>query len=280
MDSELVALIRRRSRRIRPRGTDTATGGRLPRTPKAVLFDVYGTLLVRRGGDPGPVSRSGSRTLETRLEEAISAVHARMRRRGIRHPEVDIQEIWKGLFPGRRPSDLRRRIVQYELSRHPCWPMPGARRLIAGLGGLGLALGIVSNAQFYTPLFLEALLGGPLEQIGFHRELCFFSWRRRRAKPGPELFEQAAGALAARGISRGEILVVGNDPVNDVQPGAAAGFMTARLVADGRSLADASPAARDIRPDVSLGRLADLLAIISPHGRKHQKNSTRSSSRG
>jgi putative hydrolase of the HAD superfamily len=176
---------------------------------------------------------------------------------------VRIEQIWVGVVPTREPSELRRMIVEYELSRHPCWPMPGSRRVIATLRRSGVALGVVSNAQFYTPLFLTALLGGQPEQLGFTRELCFYSWVHGEAKPAPGMFERAADELRGWGISRSEILFVGNDPMNDLGAGAKAGFMTAQVAVDRRSLVKSAPVSGGLRPNAILGRLADLLTLVN-----------------
>ena len=65
----------------------------------------------------------------------------------------------------------------------------------------GLRTGIVSNAQFYTPLILEALTGRSLDEIGFEEELCSWSYRLRRAKPSPLMFRDPLEILQAQGIS-------------------------------------------------------------------------------
>ena len=56
--------------------------------------------------------------------------------------------------------------TEYECRVNPVWPMPGARDCLRELAGAGLALGIVSNAQFYTPPMLQALLGESLHVSG------------------------------------------------------------------------------------------------------------------
>ena len=274
MDAELVALIRSRSHRIRPLPPGIRTSGSLARPPRAVLFDVYGTLLIRadRTGerDQGALRtmtrrhllRMTPRELEDALQEAITREHARLSSRGITHPEVRIEQICRRVLPTRESGELRRMIVEYELSAHPCWPMPGSGRVIVTLRRSGVALGVVSNAQFYTPLFFAALLGGQPEQVGFSRELCFYSWLRGEAKPAPGMFERAADELRRLQIPRNEVLVVGNDPTNDVEAGAKAGFMTARVAADKRSLVKGAPVSDGRRPNAILGRLADLLTVV------------------
>ena len=103
----------------------------------------------------------------------------------------------------------------------------------------GLRLGIVSNAQFYTPLFFEVLLGGRPGDIGFTDSLCVYSFESAAAKPGPELFARAARGLADLGIEAGQAVMVGNDPDNDIAAAARCGFMTVRIGGNGGPPADA-----------------------------------------
>jgi len=271
LETDLIRIIRKGSRRLRPLPSGVRTSGTLPRVPKAVLFDVYGTLLQRL---PSPRDQRELRTsirrnglgmtpdaLRRALEAEIAREHGRLKENGVAHPEVRIEDIWRALFPSLGPAELRTVIVQYEIAAHPCWPMPGSRRLIAALLRRGLRLGIVSNAQFYTPLHFAALLGGRPEDIGFSRELCFYSWTGGHAKPSPRMFEEAAAALGSAGVPRNEVLMVGNDPANDIEAGARAGFMTVLVCADRRSAipesaGTASPA------NAVIGRLPHLLSVL------------------
>ena len=97
-------------------------------------------------------------------------------------------------------------------------------------------MGIVSNAQFFTPALFSALLGGDLAGLGFHPRLLFYSYRCGRAKPGRFLFERSREALAAVGVTAGEVLYIGNDMLNDVRPAGEVGFRTALFAGDERSL--------------------------------------------
>ena len=218
--------------------------GALPRAPRAVLFDVYGTLL-----DPAARPRSGPFSssahaaalvhrhglglapdqISSALALAIGREHATLRARGIPHPEVRIERIWAEIFPGRTQEELRLIAAGWEAAVRPVLPGPGCRALLRFLRASGLRLGIVSNAQFYTPLFFEALLGGRPGDIGFTDSLCFYSFEIAAAKPGPELFARAAGGLADLGIEAGRTIMVGNDPDNDIAPAARRGFMTVRI---------------------------------------------------
>lgn len=181
------------------------------------------------------------------LSERIEAWHAESRTAGIDHPEVDIVEIWRqvlaelargGLLPqaGCEAADLKRLAVEYEARANPCWPMPHLPECLERLRRDGRVLGLVSNAQFYTPVLFEALLGRPAEQWGFEPDLQCYSYHYGRAKPGLDLFRPAVEALHARRIVPGETLYVGNDMLNDVFAAGRLGLRTALFAGDARSL--------------------------------------------
>ncbi len=265
----LVGLIRKNSRRLRFVPPGIPCSGSLPREPRAVLFDVYGTLFlqvpradraieafIRRNGlhlTPAQLSDS--------LGRAVAARHEQLRARGIAFPEVRIERIWGGLFPGRSDGELRRLAVGYELAAHSCWPMPGCRGVIAAIAGRGVRLGLVSNAQFYTPLFFQAFFACTLEELGFHPSLCLYSYRHRAGKPGPELYELAKRRLGRLGIPAQEAVMVGNDPLNDVAAARRAGFMTVLAAGDGRMQRPIDGARA--RPDAIVDRLSSLDRLIS-----------------
>ncbi len=161
-----------------------------------------------------------------RLTAAIEHERARLRARGVPHPEVRIERIWAKLFPGRGREELRRIAVEYELVVNPVWPAPGCRRLLGYLRGLPVALGLISNAQFYTPLLFHALLGADPAGLGFSSRLCLYSYTLGTAKPDPALFETAAARLADIGVRREETLVVGDDMASDIEPAVRLGFLT------------------------------------------------------
>ncbi|MGO9411344.1 MAG: HAD family hydrolase [Spirochaetia bacterium] len=274
---ELVDVIKRGSKRIRAVPTGVTDLGSLPRKPRAVLFDVYGTLLIRIG-DLHPRHAAQQRGVEaiTRrhrlpttasklmadLQSLISQRHAAQRALGKENPEVSIESIWAGLFPDRPPDELRGMIVEYELATHPAWQMPGCLSLLRALARRETVLGIISNAQFYTPLFLHALLGVDLEDLGFGSPLCLYSCDFGIAKPEEALFNLARQRLREAGLRPEEVLMAGNDQQNDVEPAAKAGFMTVLAALDGRSYAPARGSPGLPRPDAVIRRLRSLVALI------------------
>ena len=206
---------------------------------------------------------------------AIEASHAESHNAGIDFPEVDLVEIWRTVLAelarqglveavAARTVDLKRLAVEYEARANPCWPMPQAGECLERLRRGGLLLGIVSNAQFYTPELFEAFLGGPAEQWGVDSELQYYSYRHGRAKPGLTLFQAAADDLAARGIAPADVLFVGNDMLNDILPARKLGFHTALFAGDARSLRRRNGDGRlmEVAPDLVLTELGQLPACL------------------
>ena len=105
-----------------------------------------------------------------------------------------------------------------------------------GLAAAGIALGLVSNAQFYTVPVLEKALGAILDDLSIDPALCQFSYRVKRAKPDLCLFHAVRDTLASRGVPATEVLYVGNDVQKDIDPARASGFRTALLAGDQQSL--------------------------------------------
>ena len=161
--ADLVALLRGLSPRnlsierpALPAALAGLVGRDPPRLPRALLFDVYGTLIASgvggaggAGGEPlavsGPPTPEGKRArslLETGLQDAgfpggaeafsaavaaaIESANAEARKTRP-FPEVDIRRILAGLLAGADDPLIRRLAILLECWRNPCAPMPGAR---------------------------------------------------------------------------------------------------------------------------------------------------------
>ena len=142
--------------------------------------------------------------------------------------------------------------------------MPGASETLVTLRGRGLTLGIVSNAQFYTPLLFPALLGRDLEELGFEEDLCLFSYQHGVAKPGPALYRILHERLDQRGIAPAETLYLGNDAHKDIHPAAELGFHTVLFAGDNRSLRLHSDQTALHSPDALITNLAQLPDLLVP----------------
>jgi putative hydrolase of the HAD superfamily len=114
--------------------------------------------------------------------------------------------------------------------------MPGLRPLLKELFLKKIPMGIISNAQFYTPLIFETLLHAPLAKLGFDSDLIFFSYQYQRAKPSKCLYEAAAQQLYIKKIEPNHVFFMGNDMLKDILPAHRIGFQTALFAGDARSL--------------------------------------------
>jgi putative hydrolase of the HAD superfamily len=287
----LVALIRMLSPTgMEPESATLDTGfaqrirSRLPRPPRAVLFDVYGTLLRSdagaepAGNSPIPEGENRARDMLipildawgfTLTPEAFACeVDRAIRERRMEllartpHPEVDIRQIISRLLPSALEAEIRRLAVLLEAWRNPCSPMPGAAELLRRLKKRGLRLGIVSNAQFYTPLALEALVGYSPEDLGFERDLCVYSYELQKAKPDTSLFEKAIQPLIRFGLKADQIVVVGNSWKNDIESSQKLGCMTVLFAGDARSFRPPDQGSVFTPPDSILTNLLDFESVI------------------
>lgn len=294
-------VIRRASAPLEPKATSLE-----PQLPKidgirAVLFDIYGTLIISGSGDIGAadpnirgqafaealqavgVEYRGDPEAGARiLREQIDASHARSREEGIEFPEIDIVAVWQGTYQqleagsqitAGQQVDFELLATEFEVRTNPVWPMPGLVECLTRLRESGRVLGIISNAQFFTPAVFPALAGDTLEKLGIAPDLRYYSYEHGKAKPGVWLYEEAARGLAALAdlttqkgpITPHETLYVGNDMRNDIWPAAKVGFKTALFAGDERSLRlreDDPNRQQQSEPDAVVTELGQLLDVI------------------
>ena len=263
-----------------------------PRLPqlsdiRAIIFDIYGTLVISGTGDISIAEKvdreevlrkflggEGS-GLPANLSVSdvfyglIKEDHQRCKDKGALFPEVDILEIWRGFLTQLEQAlpdekSLESMAIQFECAVNPVWPMPGMESVLNQLQQQELPLGIVSNAQFYTPVMLESFSGKPLAELCFQEDLSVWSYRERLGKPSVELFEKLNAALEARGIQPSQALYVGNDMLNDIWTANQAGLKTALFAGDRRSLRlrESDERCKDLEPDAILTELTQLLQLI------------------
>lgn len=265
-----------------------------PGDVSTIIFDVYGTLFVSAAGDISLAGDSGTagnictgddsvgNSLDNLAAEyGVSAEELRGYFRGellrrheklrgkAAYPELRVEEIWAD-FPARRAEprrnsvttryDSRELALRYELVVNPVYPMPGAEETLRILRDRGIRLGLISNAQFFTPLLFEAFFGGSPEALGFDRELLIYSFEIGEAKPSPALFNPAVRRLETLGLKPENALYVGNDMLNDIFAAARAGFKTALFAGDRRSLRlrEGDGRTQGIRPDWVIRELKSL----------------------
>ncbi len=266
---------------LSPLPTDLKPAGRLQQSVQAVLFDIYGTLFISGSGDIGTMRQQNrSQKIERLVRkyrltlppeelteaffEQIETAHREKKKEGIEAPEVEIDRIWMAVLGIDDRRLARRFAVEYELIVNPVYPMPGAEETLSGLRKRELFLGVVSNAQFFTPWLFSWFFGKSSEGLGFDSGLLIYSYRFGHAKPSPTLFHAAAERLRALGVSPGQALMVGNDMKNDVAGAQKAGFQTALFAGDARSLRmrEDDPECRDFRPDLVVTELKQILRYL------------------
>ena len=265
---------------------------------KAVLFDVYGTMLISGTGDIGiaeekknqfPISGilrdngfelvSGEENIDEQfsflLYNFIKLEHIKQKSAGIDYPEVNIKEIWKLLLQDMVNTnyitgEVNNKVISmtsltYECMTNPVWPMPGIETLIESLSKKDYKLGIISNAQFYTEEILKVLLNKQWENRLFDQKLIFYSYREKRAKPSKDFFLRAVSkAKELYNIDSNEILYIGNDMLNDIYTADQCGCRTALFAGDKRSLRLRSSDKRCIglKPDSIITELKQLENIL------------------
>lgn len=261
---------------------------------RAVIFDIYGTLVISGSGDVGtsdenlrsealrPALRAVGLELAElpeqepvalvrRLHAVIGEHHERSRERGIAYPEVDIMAVWQQWLCVEGQGSIAARVglvqrlaAEFEARANPSWPMPGAVESLRRIAAAGLPMGIVSNAQFFTLEMLHAAFGGGLQEFGFDMDLSIFSFRYGHAKPASKLFDVLISALAWRGIAPTEALYVGNDMLNDIAAASQAGLRTALFAGDRRSLRlrEGDSRVAGCSPDVVLSDLTELTRVL------------------
>lgn len=238
---------------------------------KAVIFDIYGTLLISSSGDIDQASLSAEnmqqamqaggfdfdtcdssvcKFLLDQLRNKIDLQHDELRSKGHPFPDVDIFRVWKEMFQEAENAGLIKlsgdeswadTIMVFELLSNRVYPMPGMKEILQWIKGKGIPMGIVSNAQFYTPIIMNHFLTGTFiteQQIElFEDDLSVFSFKELRAKPDTSLFSKFIPALKNKyGIQPNETIFVGNDMLKDIVTAKDSGLRTVLFAGDDRSL--------------------------------------------
>ena len=224
---------------------------------KAVIFDIYGTLFITGCGDISISSASqkeevlrsiladffdvrikGNEFLTENLISVISREHRHSNEKGVLCPEVEVRDLWSEILNDYNlsSSEIEQLATHYEAMVNPTWPMPGLEATLSHLVQKEVKLGIISNAQFYTPYLFDSFLGKSVEELGFDPNLSLYSYQHLQAKPGVYLFQKLAEALEAKGILPHQTLYVGNDMRNDITPAHSVGFTSVLFAGDMRSL--------------------------------------------
>lgn len=265
---------------------------------KAVIFDIYGTLIISASGDVMQAEYSAEMyrdackaagiEVTAKDDESLLYMHdiyvmmvkvhkERSKKNGVPFPEIDIEKVWKdvladadqmGLIHLTEGFDLRAFIFVFELKSNNVWPMPGLKETLEGVRSKGYKLGIVSNAQFYTPVIMNYFLYGRIDGKpfldNFEKQLSVFSYKLLKGKPDTAIYKALLPGMEELGINHSEVLYVGNDMLKDIWPANELGFKTVFYAGDQRAyrLRKDHPQASMTKPDHTITGLRQLLEII------------------
>jgi putative hydrolase of the HAD superfamily len=267
---------------VSPVPTSLTPSGKLEEKIQVILFDVYGTLFISRSGDIGMAKKKTPQTdkLEKLLQQfgnkkdsqsvlnrfyaAIENQHELLKKKGVDFPEVEIDQIWMRVLETDDLERVRAFAVTYELITNPVYPMPNLETMLSVCQDSNVLMGIISNAQFYTPYLFNWFLGSPPEDLGFHPDLILYSYEFGYAKPSTFMFQVAAERLKHMDMSVRSALYIGNDMLNDMYPAKQTGFKTALFAGDERSLRlrENDPKCKDLSADLVITDLIQLLDHI------------------
>jgi putative hydrolase of the HAD superfamily len=285
---------------LEPISTNVAPEYRKDNSIRAVVFDIYGTLLISSSGDIDQAEIS-TKNLEIALsssnievvdnsvtalehilydfEYTIKICHQEARKNDVPYPEIDILSIWEiVLLHARRKkiinfngeANIMQMTCVFELLSNKTYPMPGMVDIIQKLSDKGMPIGIVSNAQFYTPIVMNYHLKRSIDLVEeikfFDKELTVFSYKLGIGKPDTKLFDELTPVLRKKyNLEPEEVLFVGNDMLKDIYTSNKVGFKTALYAGDKRSLRmrEDRDETKGLKPDYVITELNQLFEIIN-----------------
>lgn len=268
---------------MQPIPTAMQPQGKLHLPVACLLFDIYGTLFISSSGEWSahdkipPIKnrlielfREHSLTMAPdqlldRFNKTIEQHHARLIETGNPHPEVVIENVWQACLPFKDMAQVKRFAIAFETLTNPVWPMPHLKELLRYCRQSGIVLGIISNAQFYTPHLFRWALDRDMRQLGFDPDLVIFSYQHSIAKPDPLLFSMASEKLQGYHVAPRQTVYIGNDMRNDMLPAHGAGFQTVLFAGDQRSLRlrKKDPQCAAYQPDVIITDLHQLISQLN-----------------
>ncbi|OGO50209.1 MAG: hypothetical protein A2148_04225 [Chloroflexi bacterium RBG_16_68_14] len=213
---------------------------------QALLFDLWGTLIVDSPDLSGPRAATRLRLLREAFEagghafpeEAISAAFpAFLKEHDVLHAagrdvtvaekvELLLEQIEPGLAQRLSPEAVRavEEAVAGAIRHHPPLPAPGAREALEETRRRGLATGLVSNTGLTPGYVLREVLAdfGLLPYL----QVLTFSDEARSAKPAEAIFRCTLEAL---GMEPADAVFIGDMPALDVVGAQAVGMWAVQV---------------------------------------------------
>ncbi len=297
LKKKIIDIIYSNSKELSPFSTEEKEQLTGSDAIKSIIFDIYGTLLISASGDIGTVKGSskaenflnaliksgitvmkpdaGRKGLEYLYDE-IQSSHINSKKKGIEYPEVLITPIWEKVLSKLKTNGLIKvettdkfsllAATYFECFNNPVWPMPDLVDVLNILKKENIVLGIISNAQFYTPLLFPAITGFTLKELGFDSRLIQFSYMNGEAKPSLNMFKSVITELKSKyNIDPSNSLYIGNDMLNDIYSAKMAGMKAALFAGDTRSLRlrETNPKVSGIKPDFTVTKLIQIPTLLN-----------------
>ncbi len=202
---------------------------------KAFVFDVYGTLLISASGDidesvlstanlmqafnasdikfaeNGEASGALLQEILDEFKQSVKEFHEQERTEDKPYPEIDISQIWADIIKSHQNRDqlivedqlcVKCFVFVFEVLSNRIYPMPGMKEVLNHLASLKYPLGIISNAQFYTPVilnyFLHDFVSENEEVAPFDPDLNRFFVSAYAVKAGHVSFSVAEGSMSTQ----------------------------------------------------------------------------------
>jgi putative hydrolase of the HAD superfamily len=224
-----------------------------------------------------------ARTLNDFYNGLVALNHEKSAAKGIELPEVRVEEAWSVIvmmlkrngydaesYAPRGAGDFARYLAYtYNFAAMGRQLYPNAADALIKLKEDNIVLGILSDAQIYTPIDMTLLLrdqsGGKIDDYNelFDTDLTFLSYEYGFAKPSEVLYRKLFDALYEYQILPSQTVFAGNDLSLDIKPAAALGMKTALFCGDGATVFGMGA---DTIPDIAFDDWADLPRMISFHG--------------
>ncbi len=239
---------------------------------KALIFDIYGTILIpfdpkaKTISDPGKTKNidNGLKKLLEILKEEFK-IHlndseqyisylkekyfklieflqnkSKEKKKEIVSPEIIIEELWKILLKEEFnlnisldklseiallvEKEANPTIIERDTYKTLIW-------LKNDLKNKGVKIGVLSNAQSYTPKIIEEnLFKYSSKKINFFdifdKDICLFSYKLLCSKPDPIVYHTLIDKLSEYNIPPENTLFIGNDGINDIKIPKEFGFKT------------------------------------------------------
>jgi len=212
------------------------------------------------------------------LKSTIKSEHCASKSQGIDFPEIDIRSIIRKTLNKCKKKNWidynshfspDRIIFTFEFFSNNVFPMPGMVSVLDALREKSLPLGIISNAQFYTPILVNYFYSDITEPVdfvhGFEEDLQIFSYKFLHGKPSTLLFQKILTTFTEKyQILPQEVLFIGNDALKDIYPAKKLGFKTALFAGDMRSYRprENDPRIANMQADFLITDLRQILEIL------------------